>query len=181
VKKKTLWIKCSYKGQIGFEGTYRMLEKDKLQIEIGELDANPDHMASFIIANIADKQESLVQGIQNQETFRQEVLELLKSSATATAKEGLDANNASTQNLVQSPESPNWVRPLTISPHTVSAPSQGPIQVLSHSQAYNRKAFDPTAPQRWVFQPPPPRVPPFASGEPHGTKPISGAFVFGQQ
>lgn len=137
-------------------------------------------MAS-IMANIADKQESLVRGIQKQETFRQEVLELLKSSATANAKEGLGANNASTQNLVQLPEPSNWVRPCTISPHTVSAPSQGPIQVLSHSQAYNRKASDPTAPQRVVFQPPPPRAPPFASGEPNDTKNISGAFVFGQR
>jgi hypothetical protein len=152
---------------IGFDATYRMLERDKLDIQIGELDAKQDQIASNI-ANIADKQQ----------IFRQEVLELFKSAAAANAKESLGANHASTQNLVQSSVPPNWIRPPIISPNTVSAPSQGPIQVLPHS---NRKAFNPTAPQMGVFQTPPPRAPPFASGDPQNTQSILGEFVFGQQ
>jgi len=91
---------------LGFDCTYNLLKSDKTEIQMEGIYTKHMSMASDI-ANIAANQETFNKQQeffkQQQESLMQQILELLKSPAAASSREGLVQNNASNPILAYPP------------------------------------------------------------------------------
>ena len=107
---------------LGHNKTSNLLKSDKNELQIKGLE--------FDIANIAAKQES---SRLEQDSFRQEVLELLKSAAAA--KESLVTKTPLASSLAHAPPARHLVLPASSS-DSIFAPSTEPVQVFQAAPAY---------------------------------------------